>query len=79
VNPILIEPENPRLTIQPFLIPAAVHCGENSRIFQDAADLMLPVTNYSKIKGKSISVIYLGIVNYRHWWAKLQSLRSSVG
>jgi hypothetical protein len=26
-----------------------VHCGENSRIFRDAADQTLPVTEYSEI------------------------------
>jgi hypothetical protein len=27
--------------------PTALHCGENSRIFRDAADQTLPVTKFS--------------------------------
>ncbi len=31
------------------MVPSLPHCGENSRIFQDAADQTLPVTEYSEI------------------------------
>ncbi len=42
-----------------------VHCGENSRIFQDTADQTIPVTEYSeKITEFNFSVIYFGKFSY---------------
>jgi hypothetical protein len=43
-----------------------LHCGE-SRIFWDAADQTLPVTEFSEIyiTEKLNSVLYLGIFSYR--------------
>jgi hypothetical protein len=35
--------------LQGVIKDTPVHCGENSRIFRDAADQTLPVTEYSKI------------------------------
>jgi hypothetical protein len=36
-----------------------VHCGENSRIFRDAADQTLPVTEFSEIYNWKIKFSYL--------------------
>jgi hypothetical protein len=43
-----------------------IHCGKNFRIFRDAADETVPVTEFSKdINEKLNSVSYLGIFSYR--------------
>jgi hypothetical protein len=36
-----------------------MHCGENSRIFQDTADQTLPVTEFSEIYNWKIKFSYL--------------------
>jgi hypothetical protein len=46
-----------------LLLPT-VHSGENSQIFQDAADQMLPVTEYSEID----NIIYF----FSHIFWKIQ-------